>query len=407
MEGKKILLGVTGGIAAFKSISVASLLTKLGANVRVAMTESAMKLVSPKNFHEVTKNPVTHDLWKETDLHPHIDLANFAELVLIAPATANFIAKMAHGIADDLLSTTMLALKSNTPVLIAPAMNTRMLEHPATRKNLEILKSRGVKIIEPDSGLLACGDIGRGRLPEPQDLVEFVQNFLRKKTLEGKQILITAGGTRERLDSVRFLGNPSSGKMGFALAEESAARGADVVLLTAPTFLSEPRNEKIKTIRVESALEMHDAAIRIFPNVDAVIMTAAVADFRPSKVFEGKIKKSKDNPDEKIKIELVRNPDILLELGTRKTPNQVLIGFAAEMNDLETYARDKIQRKNLDFIVANDVSKSDAGFAVDTNIATIFFRDDSKIDLPLMEKSELAGKILDQLQKIFEGGNSI
>ena len=384
----KILLGVTGGIAAFKSISVASGLTKLGANVRVAMTESATKFVSPMNFHEVTKNPVACSLWE--NLHPHIELAHFAELVVIAPATANFIAKTAHGIADDLLTSTMLALDSKTPVMIFPAMNTKMLDNPATQKNLETLRARGFHIIDPASGILACGDIGRGRLPEPVDIIDAVQKFLEsKQVLAGKTILITAGGTREK-----------TGKMGFALAEKSAERGADVILITAPTFLPDPASEKIQTIHVESAVEMHDAVLKRFETVDAVIMSAAVADFRPKKIFAEKFKKSADDPSETMSIELVRNPDILFELGQKKS-HQILVGFAAETKDLEEYARDKIRRKNLDFIVANDVSRSDAGFAVDTNIVEIFFRDESKKSFPLMSKSELAGKILDELQKFF------
>ena len=395
----KILLGVTGGIAAFKSISVASGLTKLGADVRVAMTESATKFVSPMNFHEVTKNPVACSLWE--NLHPHIELAHFAELVVIAPATANFIAKTAHGIADDLLTSTMLALDSKTPVMIFPAMNTKMLDNPATQKNLETLRARGFHIIDPASGILACGDVGRGRLPEPADIIDAVQKFLEsKQVLAGKTILITAGGTREKIDPVRFVSNRSTGKMGFALAEKSAERGADVILITAPTFLPDPASEKIQTIHVESAVEMHDAVLKHFETVDAVIMSAAVADFRPKKIFAEKFKKSADDPSETMSIELVRNPDILFELGQKKS-HQILVGFAAETKDLEEYARDKIRRKNLDFIVANDVSRSDAGFAVDTNIVEIFFRDESKKSFPLMSKSELAGKILDELQKFF------
>lgn len=392
LAGRKIVLGVTGGIAAYKAVELTSRLRKAGAEVHVIMTRAAQDFVTELTFREISGQAVVTSMWDKVPTHnvEHIALANLADLLLVAPATANFLAKAAAGLADDMLTTTLLATKA--PVFLAPAMNTNMYENPVTQKNLRELAARGFHIIEPASGHLACGVTGKGRLPEPVDIARQVEAFFAKaRDLLGRKILVTAGGTREPLDPVRYLGNRSTGRMGYAIAQEAAARGADVVLVSAPSALPVPPG--VRCVHVETAREMREAVLREFDDADVVIKAAAVADYRPKIVAENKIKKSEGE----FTLVLERNPDILLELGQKKR-QQVLVGFAAETTKLEEYARGKLAKKNLDFIVANDVSRPDAGFAVDTNCAKLFMRDGTVCDCPLSSKAELAGVILDHVR---------
>lgn len=387
LQGKNILVGVTGGIAAYKVVEVVSRLKKLGAEVRVVMTRAAAEFVAPRTFQEITKNPVSVEMFAGTINFQveHIALANFADVVLIAPATANFLAKAAHGIADDLLTTTVLATPA--PLLIAPSMNTKMLEHPATQKNLEILKSRGVKVIDSEIGLLACGTSGKGRLAEPENICAELVKFFAPKILAGKKILVTAGGTIEPIDPVRFICNRSSGKMGFEIAKAAQVYGAEVILIAGNTTAEVPKN--LKFVKVETAEQMREEVLAEFDSVDAVIMSAAVSDYRVKNIAPQKIKKN----SETLTLELVKNPDILKELGQRKN-NQLLVGFAAETQNVINYAKNKIVEKNLDLIVANDVSREGAGFAVDTNIISIINRAGQIENFPKLSKSELAEKII-------------
>lgn len=396
LAGRKIVLGVTGGIAAYKAVEITSRLKKAGAEVHVIMTRGAENFVTELTFREISGQPVTTDMWaKVAHYHvEHIALANLADAVLIAPATANVIAKAACGLADDMLTTTLLATKA--PVFVAPAMNTNMYENPVTQRNLRELAARGFHLIEPDSGMLACGVSGKGRLPEPAAVVGILADFFAKgQELAGKKILVTAGGTIEPLDPVRYLGNRSTGRMGYAIAQQAANRGAEVVLISAPSALSAPAGVRI--VRVETAREMREAVLREFPDSDIVIKAAAVADYRPKVVAANKIKKQEGE----FTLVLERNPDILYELGQKKT-HQLLIGFAAETTDVETYARKKLAKKNLDFIVANDVSEEGAGFGVETNRVRIFARDGQAWEYPLLSKMELGGIILDHVEKLLK-----
>ena len=396
LEGKNILVGVTGGIAAYKIVEVASRLKKLGANVKVIMTKAATEFVAPRTFQEITKNAVYVEMFGDAANFnvAHISLANFADLVIVAPATANFLAKVSHGIADDLLTTTILA--TTAPLIFAPSMNTNMLENPATQENLKILQKRGVKILDAAEGELACGISGKGRLPEPAEIcAELVKFFNAEKILSGKKILVTAGGTLEPIDPVRYIGNRSSGKMGFEIAKNAQKLGAEVILIAGNVQLEPPKN--LKFVKVESAEEMREKVLSEFDSVDAVIMSAAVADYRVKNISSQKIKKSAET----LTLELVKNPDILKELGKLKK-NQILIGFAAETENLFEYAQKKLVEKNLDFIVANNVTTAGAGFGVDTNIASIIKRNGEFENFPLMSKSELAEKIVGELIKIFE-----
>ena len=393
LDGKKIVLGVTGGIAAYKAVEVVSRLRKAGAEVHVIMTRAAQDFVTELTFREISGQAVTTSMWEKVTQHKveHIALANLADLMLVVPATANFLAKAAAGLADDMLTTTLLATQA--PVFLAPAMNTNMYENPVTQKNLRELAARGFHLIEPASGLLACGVTGKGRLPEPVDIVAQVISFCAKeRDLLGRKILVTAGGTREPLDPVRYLGNRSTGRLGYAIAQAAAARGAEVVLVSGPSALPVPSG--VRRVSVETAREMREAVLREFDDADAVIKAAAVADYRPKNVAANKIKKSEGE----FTLVLERNPDILWELGQKKR-QQVLVGFAAETTKLEEYARGKLAKKNLDFIVANDVSRADAGFAVDTNCAKLFMRDGTVHDCPLTSKAELAGIILDHVRE--------
>lgn len=400
LKDKNILLAVCGGIAAYKVVDVASKLRKLGANVHVVMTKEATEFVTPLTFQEISGNPVNISMWdKVTNWNvEHIALASLADLVLIAPATANIIGKIANGIADDMLSTVIMATKA--PVLVAPAMNSNMYENPITQRNINTLKEYGYQIIKPASGHLACGVTGIGRLPEPLTLVENVQAYFEKqlkdKSLVGKKIIVSAAGTREPIDPVRYISNRSSGKMGYAIAQEAANRGANVILVSGITNIEAPKN--VQLIKVESACEMQKHIEEHFSTADITIMSAAVSDYRVKNVATQKIKKS----DETMTIELVKNPDILKGLGAKKSTNQYLVGFAAETQNVEEYAKDKLKRKNLDMIVANDVSQAGAGFNVDTNIAKIITADGKIKTAPLMKKTQLASLILDTIEENYK-----
>ena len=393
MLDRNILIGVTGGIAAYKVVEVASRLKKSGANVRVMMTRHATEFVSPRTFQEITGNAVSVDMFGDAaNFHvAHIALADFADVILVAPATANFLAKAAHGICDDLLTTTIVA--SDKPLLIAPSMNTKMFDNPATQENLRILRARGAKILEPATGELACGTSGKGRLPEPVELVAAVEKLFATGTLSGKKILVTAGGTVEAIDPVRYIGNRSSGRMGCEIARSAVDAGAQVTLVAGKIEVAPPSN--VNCIRVESATQMREEVLKIFDTVDAVIMSAAVADFRVKNPSAQKIKKS----DDTLTLELVKNPDILRELGTLKK-SQVLVGFAAETQNLLEYANKKLVEKNLDFIVANDVTAEGAGFGVSTNIASIIWRGGNVENFAKMSKSALASKIVERVAEL-------
>ena len=394
LKDKKIILGITGGIAAYKAVEIASRLKKAGAVVRVVMTEEAKKFVTELTFREITGQPVTSDMWAEIQHYSvaHISLAEWADMVLIAPATANILAKADIGIADDFLSTMLLATKAI--VVYSPAMNTNMFNHPATQGHIASLKAKGSRIIEPASGILACGAIGAGRLPEPVEVVAEVEKiFAVKQSLVGKKVLVTAGGTIEPLDPIRFIANHSSGRQGYAIAAEAVARGAQVVLVSGQAAV-EPPAGLAKFVKIDTTHQMREAVLADFDDADIIIKAAAVADYRPKTVAANKIKKTDDD----FVIELERNPDILKELGGLKKPNQVLVGFAAETQNLLQYAQSKLEKKNLDFIVANDVSKPGAGFQGDTNIIKILSRDGSIEELPLMTKRELSAIIMDRVE---------
>lgn len=386
-----IVVGVTGGIAVYKAVDFVSKLKKQGASVHVIMTESATKFVTPLTFREISQNPVVVSMWDEPKNFnvQHIALAALADIFVVAPATANIIGKTAAGIADDMLSTTIMATKA--PVVFCPAMNTNMYLNPIVQDNIEKLKKYGYIFMEPASGMLACGTSGSGRLPEPENIVEFIKNIYNpNKVLMGKKVIVTAAGTREPIDPVRFIGNRSSGKMGYAMAKAAAKRGAEVVLVSGPSSLAAPEN--VKLISVETTQEMREAVLREYGTADIVIKSAAVADYRPHKVAEQKIKKT----DENLTIVLEKNPDILAELGQLKK-HQFLVGFAAETRELISYAQDKIRRKNLDMIVANDVTLTGAGFNSDTNIVKLLYKDGAMEELPIMTKEQLADIIFDKI----------
>jgi phosphopantothenoylcysteine decarboxylase / phosphopantothenate---cysteine ligase len=390
---KKILLCVTGGIAVYKAAALTSKLVQAGAIVKVILSDSAAKFVPPLTFQALSRNEVYTDTFDEKNptVIAHIDLADWADLIVVAPATANTIAKLANGIADNMITTTLLA--ATAPVWIAPAMNVHMYDHPAVKKNIATLSSYHYQFIEPSEGYLACGYVGKGRLEEPEKIVELIkQHFLKKSSLKlkGKNVLITAGPTREKIDPVRFITNHSSGKMGYALAEAAKNAGARVILVSGPVHLSPPSG--VELIEIESADEMYRAVMNNYDNADIIIKTAAVADYRPKVSFDHKMKKQ---PGDQV-IELERTKDILFELGTLKK-EQILVGFAAETENVDEYARKKLQTKNADMIVANNVKSPGAGFGKDTNIVTLIKRDGSKIELPLMSKKEVAEKIIEEI----------
>ena len=398
LKGKHIILGVTGSIAAYKAASLVRLLVKEGAEVKVVMTPLAKEFITPLTMATLSKNPILVDFYnpENGDWHSHVALGLWADLYLIAPASANTIGKMAAGIADNLLLTTYLSAKC--PVVVAPAMDLDMYRHPATQRNLEVLRSYGNMIVEPESGELASGLVGKGRMEEPERIAEFVKEYFQGwQDLQGKKILVTAGPTYEKIDPVRFIGNYSSGKMGFALAEELAGRGAEVVLVAGPVDLS-VRHPAIWRVDVESAAEMRDAAVAEFPKCDAAILSAAVADFTPKTRADEKIKRGKED----MRLELVPTHDIAADLGRMKRHGQVLAGFALETNDEENNALSKLWRKNFDFIVLNSLNDKGAGFGVDTNKVTIIDKEENKREYALKSKREVAGDIVDKLKEALE-----
>lgn len=418
LKDKNIILGVTGGIAAYKCVDLVSRLRKQGANVHVILTKGAQNFVTETAMREISGNPVVTSMWQEIQQYDveHIALARLADVVLVAPATANVIAKCACGMADDMLTTTLLATKA--PVFFAPAMNTNMYENSITQQNLHTLQERGCHIIEPAAGHLACGTSGVGRMPEPQELVEILVNFfatvkeltepdevdslqhlIEELDFSGLNILVTAAGTREPIDPVRYIGNRSSGKMGYAIAEAARDLGANVTLISGPSAL--PPLAGVNFFKVESARDMRRLVLENFPESQIVIKAAAVADYRVKNVADHKIKKN----DEELTLVLEKNPDILKELGQKKQKGQVLVGFAAETQNLIQYAQSKLEKKNLDMIVANDVSKPQAGFNVDTNLIKLLKRDGSIEELPLMSKKDLAYIILNHVMKIYRQHN--
>ena len=393
LNDKTVVLGVTGGIAAYKSAEIVSRLRKLGVSVYVIMTKNATQFITPMTFETLSNHPVVTDTFArpETWEVEHIALAKRADVFAIAPATANIMAKMACGIADDMLSTTVLATKA--PILIAPAMNTGMWTAEVTQRNAETLRSRGVHFVGPDVGFLACGDTGSGRMSEPKEIVDAIAALLcPKQDMAGLKVMVTAGATRERLDPVRFLSNDSSGKMGFAVAEAAKNRGADVTLVCGMTTAQKPQG--IRTVNVESTMDLYEAVTGLAPQMDVVIQAAAPADYRFARQYDQKLKKTHDGAP--MVLELVENPDIAAAVGAAKKPGQTLVGFAAETTDVTDHAKEKLAKKNLDLIVANDVTKPGAGFNVDTNIATLITADGME-ERPLQTKKQLAEDILDKV----------
>ena len=393
LKGKTIVLGVTGGIAAYKAVELLRLLTKAGADLHVIMTKGATEFVTPLTFQTLSMNPVSTSIFNlisEREIG-HIMLADRADLIIIAPATANIVGKLANGIADDMLTTTVMATKA--PVLIAPAMNVNMYQSPAYKENEAKLKARGVLFVEPVNGLLACGWEGEGKLQEPQVIFEEVLVALAPKDLIGEKVLVTAGPTREEIDPVRFISNYSSGKMGYAIARAARRRGAEVTLVSGPTSLDEPYG--VAVTQVVSARGMREEVMSKAPGSTIIIKAAAVADYRPALRADAKIKKTAALTT----LELIRNPDILAELGKDKG-TRLLVGFAAETGDLLKNAAKKLAGKNLDMVVANDISQAGAGFNFDTNIVKLLFKGGRVEELPIMGKEELADIILDRVVEI-------
>ena len=393
LEGKHIVLGITGSIAAYKAAFLLRLLVKEGADVQVVMTPSAKEFITPVTMSALSGRPVASHFFSQNDgtWHSHVDMGQWADLLLIAPATASTIGKMAHGICDNLLITTYLSAKC--PVMVAPAMDLDMYRHPANLKNIEELRSFGNMIIEPGEGVLASGLHGKGRMQEPEDILEeIIRYFHSSDKLLNKHFLVTAGPTYEKIDPVRFIGNYSSGKMGFAIAEELALHGAKVTLVSGPVTLK-VSHPKIILINVESASQMRDTCLKIFPETNGAVMCAAVADYRPKDTAGHKIKHSVEN----LHLELTPNDDIAMLLGRIKTKNQILAGFALETNEAVTHAKEKMLKKNLDFIVLNSLQDEGAGFAVDTNRISIINPDGSIEEFSLKSKKEVAADIVEKL----------
>jgi len=392
LANKTVVLGITGGIAAYKAADIASKLTQAGASVKVVMTESATKFIAPLTFRSLTRQSVVTSMWElnsESNIS-HVALAQAADIVAIVPATANTIAKLAAGISDNMLTGAVLATK--TPVIVAPAMNVNMFENPVTQDNLAKLKARGFIIVGPAYGRLASGKMGLGRLAEAETIIGTISQVLgRSGDLAGKRIVVTAGGTQEPIDPVRHIGNRSSGKMGYAMAEAARDRGTTVSLITAPTSLPEPAG--IETIQVRTAIQMKEAVTKATAQTDALIMVAAVADYQPKKVAKEKIKKEKT---QSLNLELIRTPDILTEV----KGNFLKVGFAAESEDVIANARQKLEKKQLDIIIANDITATDSGFGVDTNKVTLIDRDGKVDSLPLLTKRGVADKILDKVVEL-------
>ena len=393
LKGKTVLLAVTGGIACYKSANLASALVKQGANVQVVMTRNATEFIGPHTFESLTGNRVSVDTFDRNYQFQveHIALADQADLVLVAPATANVLAKLAHGLADDMLTTTILAC--TCPKIAAPAMNTKMYENPVTQDNLDTLRRYGWEIVEPASGRLACGAVGKGKMPEPEDLLETVLHALsHQKDMTGLKVLVTAGPTREALDPVRYLTNHSTGKMGYAIAKAAAARGASVTLVSGPVNLKKP--PYMEVVDIVSAQNMFDAVTSRAPDQDIIIKAAAVADYRPATVAEDKIKKSGNDSD--LSLPLSRTDDILAWLGEHRAPGQFLCGFSMETRDMVANSKKKLEKKHIDLIAANNLKQAGAGFGVDTNLLTLIAADGAK-ELPLMSKEEAAHALLDEI----------
>ena len=392
LQGKHIVLGITGSIAAYKSAILTRLLVKKGAEVQIVITPAGKEFITPVTLSTLSGRPVISDFFASGNgtWHSHVDLGLWADLMIVAPATASTLGKMAHGIADNMLITTYLSMRA--PVFVAPAMDLDMFRHATTGRNIEMLKSDGVQVIDPAEGELASHLEGKGRMEEPENIVTFIeQYFASQSDLDKKKVLITAGPTYERIDPVRFIGNFSSGKMGFALAEECAARGAEVLLITGPTTLS-ASHPNIRRVDVESAQQMYDAAVNAFPKMDAAILSAAVADYRPDQTRPEKMKR---NEQEQITLTLTSNPDIAATLGKMKKPGQKIIGFALETNDEESNAIKKLEKKNFDYIVLNSLQDQGAGFGHDTNKVTILSRNGEKRSFGLKTKKEVAKDIID------------
>ena len=393
LKGKTVLLGITGGIACYKSANLASALVKQGANVQVVMTRNATEFIGPHTFESLTGNRVSVDTFDRNYQFQveHIALADQADLVLVAPATANVLAKLAHGLADDMLTTTILAC--NCPKIAAPAMNTKMYENPITQDNLDILRKYGWEIVEPASGRLACGAVGKGKMPEPEDLLECVLHALsHEKDMTGLKVLVTAGPTQEALDPVRYLTNHSTGKMGYAIAKAAAARGAEVTLVSGPVNLKKP--PYMEVVDIVSAQDMFDAVTSRAPEQDIIIKAAAVADYRPASVAEDKIKKSGNDSD--LSLPLARTSDILAWLGEHRVPGQFLCGFSMETKDMVENSKKKLEKKHIDLIAANNLKQAGAGFGVDTNVLTLISSDGAR-ELPLLSKEEAAHALLDEI----------
>lgn len=397
LQGKHIILGITGGIAAYKSAILLRLLIKSGAEVQVVMTPAAKEFITPVTLSALSGKPVVSEFFTANsgEWHSHVDLGLWADAMVVAPATASSIGKMANGVADNMLITTYLSAKS--PVFLAPAMDLDMMAHPSTTRNLELLRSYGNRIIEPASGELASHLVGKGRMEEPENIVKVLEHFFEvKQSLKGKKVLITAGPTYEKIDPVRFIGNYSSGKMGYAIAEEAAARGAEVTLVSGPVSLT-INNPGIDVVKVESAKEMLAACEKVFPESDIAVMCAAVADFAPRGCGDVKVKR--EGVDDFI-LTLVKNPDIARILGQLKKDGQRLVGFALETNDESKNALSKLKSKNLDMIVLNSLRDSGAGFMTDTNKIKIFTASGETLDFPLKSKREVARDIFDTLMKL-------
>ena len=397
MKGKKIVLGITGSIAAYKAAVLIRALIKKGAEVQVVITPAGKEFITPITLSALTSKPVISEFFSQRDgtWHSHVDLGLWADAMVIAPATASTIGKMANGIADNMLITTYLSMKA--PVFVAPAMDLDMFAHPATQKNLEILRSYGNHIIEPGEGELASHLVGKGRMEEPEKIVEVLEAFFnREQDLKGKKVLITAGPTYEKIDPVRFIGNYSSGKMGYALAESCARRGAKVTLISGPVQVK-AQHPSIKVVKVESAHQMHEAAIKAFPTSDAAILCAAVADFTPEVKADQKIKREKED----LILRLVPTEDIAAALGKIKKENQCLVGYALETNNELANARHKLEKKNFDFIVLNSLQDAGAGFQYDTNKITIVDKEKA-IPYPLKTKTEVADDIIDRLANLLQ-----
>jgi len=394
MKNKKIIVGVSGGIAAYKAAELVRLLVKAEVDTRVAMTLNATKFVTPLTFEALSGNKVIWDMFgRQGGAIDHITWSQEADLIIIAPATANFIAKMAHGIGDDFLSTMIIATTAKT--LVCPSMNSRMLLNPAVKDNLELLKERGIMVMEPGEGQLACQTEGPGRLPEPEEIVEQALVLLSKQDFSGLNVLVTAGATVEPIDSVRYITNRSTGKMGYALARAARRRDASVTIVSGPTTLTPPYG--VKFCGIKTAEEMREAVFENRADCDVIIKAAAVSDYRPRRSFQHKIKKGEDD----ISLELIKTPDILAQLGkAKKKAPCILVGFAAETENLLENAREKLKEKNLDMIVANDVSRDDAGFGTDTNAVKIIYADGRVEDSPLMKKDEVADLVLDRVKEL-------